>query len=116
MFTRLWSVRQGSPRPPRTPPARATDPLGGRATLLASGPGLGWPLLPLLCSLIREHLLCAVRGPGPPTAQGLSAFQRGAHRLFLHGSWPLPSLRFKALFTADHLGRNRSPAFQARLG
>lgn len=54
-------------------PARARDPLGKQVALLASGPGLGWPLLPLLRSLTREHLLCAGRGPGPPTAQGLSA-------------------------------------------
>lgn len=101
--------RAGKP----TLPARAPDPLGGQATLLASGPGLGWPLLR---SPIREHLLCAVRGPGPPTAQGLSAFQRGAHRLFLHGSWPPPSLRFKALFTADRLGRNGSPCLPGPFG
>ena len=102
----------GKPTASLPPPARAPDPLGERVALLAPGPGLGWPLL---CSPIREHPLCAVRSPGPPTAQGLSALLRGAHRLFLHGSWPHPASGSRALFTADCLGRNKSPAFQAHL-
>lgn len=53
-------------------PARARDPLGERVTF--SPPVLGWGGRSCRSSAaIREHLLCAVRGPGPPTAQGLSA-------------------------------------------
>lgn len=73
---------------------------------LRLGPGLGWPLLPLLHGPIREHLLCAVPRPGPPQPRGCLHFCMGACRtLRCMAPSPHPASGSRALFTADRLGR-----------